>query len=392
MRRGFGFPMMPPQARSMGASDDWCGGPRVILIAVPKEVPAYPVAPWLTGMGPGFASVYDIGPMEVDSLLPPLPERRIPAVHVPERETWPKSYGQPSELRGEREPASDLQEEQEEEEDQEDGVRSERHPQFRGRRMRRRCAAGVWGAGRAPAKPRALFPGPGLWRVLPYGEFQGALAGQLAHPARLAETHQIPCYVQVYDAPDSSPVGIARAVLGSESRARELFPLTAELEDRLQLTSQLAPADWDRGERYVRVQPVHDPTALTPARTAPAPVTPPSEKKSKIPERYLKPWEFRYSREEVLYDMNQLTERPGIFSGIAHWARKRLQNRAAFRKWQALLQGKAPDEQLWGVRPPEGALRDERVREWVSQLLALDGYDPTSMLIEWEIFWRRKRL
>ena len=56
----------------------------------------------------------------------------------------------------------------------------------------------------------------------------------------------------------------------------------------------------------------------------------------------------------------------------------RLLNRVSRRdmkKWHALLSGKTPDQQLWAVKPPKGALMDARIRRWVEQTLQLGGYD-----------------
>jgi hypothetical protein len=60
------------------------------------------------------------------------------------------------------------------------------------------------------------------------------------------------------------------------------------------------------------------------------------------------------------------------------------------RKWQILLCGKGFDEQLWAVRPPDGGLTHRAVRQWAARTLELAGYQPGVMLLEWEIFWRRK--
>ena len=61
-----------------------------------------------------------------------------------------------------------------------------------------------------------------------------------------------------------------------------------------------------------------------------------------------------------------------------------------FRKWRVLLCGRSFDEQLWEVRPPRGAPSHRIVRQWARTTLELAGYDATTMLLEWEIFWRRK--
>jgi hypothetical protein len=71
---------------------------------------------------------------------------------------------------------------------------------------------------------------------------------------------------------------------------------------------------------------------------------------------------------------------------LARWHRWH----SALRKWQVLLCGKNFDEQLWAVRPPVGGLTHGAVRQWAERTLELGGYEPRTMLLEWEIFWRRK--
>jgi hypothetical protein len=60
------------------------------------------------------------------------------------------------------------------------------------------------------------------------------------------------------------------------------------------------------------------------------------------------------------------------------------------QKWQALLSGKSLDDQLWAVRPPQKAFQVKPIKDWVRSALALAGYEPQSMILEWEVFWRRK--
>jgi len=52
--------------------------------------------------------------------------------------------------------------------------------------------------------------------------------------------------------------------------------------------------------------------------------------------------------------------------------------------------GKSLDEQLWSIRPTRRALADRGVRQWASKTLEQAGYNSETMLLEWEIFWRRK--
>jgi hypothetical protein len=117
---------------------------------------------------------------------------------------------------------------------------------------------------------------------------------------------------------------------------------------------------------------------------APAPASP----KTSIPEEFGKPWEMRHSRDEVVYDMNVAATRGAlrrfiqrVFQGISS---------RDMTKWQALLSGKTVDQQLWSVKPPQGAFNDPRARRWVAQALQFGGYDVARMQVEWEIHWRRQ--
>jgi hypothetical protein len=133
-----------------------------------------------------------------------------------------------------------------------------------------------------------------------------------------------------------------------------------------------------------------DPTAKQSAATAPPPPQP-EALKTAVPERFVKPWEFRFTREEALYDMAETQKRSGISAFLARLARWR-RGAAEIRKWHTLLQGKSAEDQLWAVRPPAAALADPEVKRWVSETLASCGYAPEPMLAEWEIYWRRKGL
>lgn len=115
-----------------------------------------------------------------------------------------------------------------------------------------------------------------------------------------------------------------------------------------------------------------------------------AELKTAIPEQWLKPWEFRISREEALYDQqHEASARLSLFDTVRN-LKRRFGTNEAFCKWQSLLSGRNPEEQLWDVRPPTGLFAHPQVREWARQTLALAGYDSRMMLPEWEIFWRRK--
>jgi len=114
--------------------------------------------------------------------------------------------------------------------------------------------------------------------------------------------------------------------------------------------------------------------------------------KTAIPEQWIKPWEFQISREEALYDMRSAASSRGGLLALIRGLTNRFGNREVWRKWQALLAGKSLDEQLWAVRPPRGMIARPAVRAWAIHALEQAGYDPRVMLVEWEIYWRRKGL
>ena len=114
--------------------------------------------------------------------------------------------------------------------------------------------------------------------------------------------------------------------------------------------------------------------------------------KTTIPEQWVKPWEFRISREEALYDMLAAASSRSAPLAFIRGLTDRFGHRQDWRKWQALLAGKSLDEQLWAVRPPRGLISSAAVRDWARQMLEQAGYDPRVMLAEWEIFWRRRGL
>ena len=253
---------------------------------------------------------------------------------------------------------------------------------------------------------RKLLPDPGPRRVVCFGEYKQMLAPQLAHPERLRDAHRLPCHVQVYEvaAPQKFDA-IAAAIFGNAAPSGRLQPLTHDVVMHLQLGPLLPappriPRQAEResgvvlpGERLFCLQLAGDPTAEgnpePPAVATHEPISHPALKTS-IPERFLKPWEFQISREEALYDLSSASTFMGALGGtlrrLVHW----LAFRREFRKWQVLLNGKSPDEQLWSVRPPRGGLTHRFILAWAQNALQLAGYDPRNMLTEWHIFWRRK--
>jgi hypothetical protein len=270
------------------------------------------------------------------------------------------------------------------------------------------------------ARHRKLFTDPGQWRVVTWGEFKAILAPQLAHPERLRDTYRLPCYVQVVETNrDVTIEELAEEFSTKDVRPKPLYFLTDEIAAKLELTSLLPPLPArPPGARKPNVLLAHqrvfhllvanDPTvdvgsdrkqARNPEETTKSQASSSKTKvadsaaavlKTSIPNSFVKDWEFKISREEALYDMNDR----GLSSALRKFARslRVLKQYSEFRKWRVLITGKNADDQLWSVRPPANMLSHTFVREWVKKTLDLGGYDSDSMLREWEIFWRRKGL
>jgi hypothetical protein len=270
---------------------------------------------------------------------------------------------------------------------------------------------------------RTFFSDPGQRRIIRLGDFKSMLAPQLAHPERVRDAHRLACYLQVYEVTTAQRLeNLAASVFGDVGRVSELQTVTDLIIHQLGLTALLrsrarVPANFPRqagwflpGERVFRLQLAQDPTADDPtlAERPPAvnfrienPVTPEARcpastsgltPKTAIPERYLKPWEFKLSRDEVLYDMNVTATFAGWFSSLNQRLKRWLGGREELKKWQILLSGKSADEQLWAIRPPKGGVSHPPIRDWACKTLEAAGYDPRTMPLEWEIFWRRKGL
>jgi hypothetical protein len=267
---------------------------------------------------------------------------------------------------------------------------------------------------------RRLFADPGLPRVLELGQFRDALTSQLAHPERLRDLHRLACYVQVYEPLTQQRTDeFLEAIQRERQKSIFIKPLTEESIAILGLKEFLArhprpPHNRSRESGYVRpfecfysLQVSSDPTAegatsqqanasSEGASRVPGspsfPQTKPSSLRHNIPERFQTPWEFQFSRDEVLYDMNVGEVSRGalrtLLNKVVRWFRRREE----VRKWKAMLFSKEVDEQLWAVRPPRSSVSDPSVREWARQTLDDAGYDSRAMLREWEIFWRRKAL
>lgn len=275
------------------------------------------------------------------------------------------------------------------------------------------------------ARSRKFFAEPGLPRIIEFGRFRSLLADQLSHPERLRGPHRLACHVQVYQALiEQRADEFFAAVQGNGPREIPIRPLTEEAIALLGLAPFLSgaprpatqapkiPGTVQRFEHFFTMRIASDPTAdaasavkasapvaadITPKNQvaeAPAKASAPSvsipARLAEIPSRFQNPWEFPKSRDEVLYDMSMEKLSRGSFrkflSRIGGW----FQRREEFRKWRALLGTKNMEDQLWSVRPPRGSTTDETILDWARQTLELAGYDVRTMLLEWEIFWRRK--
>jgi hypothetical protein len=266
---------------------------------------------------------------------------------------------------------------------------------------------------------RPLIPEPGLWRLVRYADFLDAITPQLADPRRLRPGHQLACYVQVLELTVTQTLGALEQSAAHElGSASKLLPLSYDLCRRFGLSlprpsfalagarRAYAPGVAPAGSRFLTLRVAFDPTAdatpradpqvAPPSGTTPKPDSPaspaPAESvsRSSIPEEFMKPWELKFTRDEAVYDMTLATSKNKLQRFLA-----RVKNRISaseLKKWHALLLGKTPEQQLWGVTPPKGATTDPRIRRWAEQTLQLGGYDVARMLVEWEIYWRRKGL
>jgi hypothetical protein len=271
---------------------------------------------------------------------------------------------------------------------------------------------------------RKLFPDPGQGRVIRLGDFKSLLAPQLAHPERVRDTHRLACYLQVYEVTTAQRLeSLAASALGDAGRVSELQSMTESITHQLGLTSLLrirprALSNFPREaglllpyERVFRLQLAQDPTADNvapsegpssmdfpatesfPSANGSVPTTAPGRgPKTAIPERYIKPWEFKSTRDEALYDMNVRATFAGWCSSLAALLKGWIRGRGELKKWQFLLSGKSADDQLWAIPLPKGGVSHSSIRDWARKTLETGGYDPRTMFLEWEIFWRRKGL
>ena len=254
---------------------------------------------------------------------------------------------------------------------------------------------------------RKLFADPGQWRILSWGEFKEVLSPQLAHPERLRDSYRLPCYVQVLETEREVAISELAGSYKSDVRQARLYFLTDEIAAKLDLVLPLRPAPPHNAprppntllphERVFRLIVANDPTIdiANSKSKIPSPFSNTEATNTSlrcaIPARFVKEWEFKITRDEALYDMNA---KPALTTLIVNLCRRLRVGkiRKEFSKWQALLLGKDTDEQLWAVRPPKGQTTDSQVRNWARRTLELGGYDSSKMIIEWEIFWRRRAL
>lgn len=268
----------------------------------------------------------------------------------------------------------------------------------------------------APSPPvyQKLFTDPGIRLQLAFGRIKREIAGQLQYPERLQENDVVECYVQFYEAHQPLPVAqIAAAEWGNAALQAQLHFLT---KDKAQLLGvpqlykvspqpfvteatarQLYPL-----QRVYQLRPIFDPTLLAQLKTSATMIETPQELKREIPAIFLNSAQFKYSREEVLYDMRstfgtlppecgELKRRLWVYPlRLLKILFVVLTTKNQMRKWRAMLAGKNLDEQLWTVTPPRGFSYHPSARHWAAIALDQAGYDSVSILLEWEIFWRRK--
>jgi hypothetical protein len=264
---------------------------------------------------------------------------------------------------------------------------------------------------------RTIVTDPGLYLKLPWARIKGELAPQLQHPEKLRDDELLECYAQIYEAQRTMPAAqLAALALGDAALASQLHPFTQARAQMLGAPQLFKPTDEPfemrathrqiyAGQRVYRLWPVFDPT-IERDNYSSRPFVASAEKeatlRTQIPQQYLNPLQFKYSREEVLYDMKGLLGTlPPESHALARWLFvyplrllkaliTPISSHRRMRKWRSMLKGKSPDEQLWAVTPPCGFSYHPAVRRWAEETLLRAGSDPHHMFVEWEIFWRRK--
>lgn len=264
---------------------------------------------------------------------------------------------------------------------------------------------------------RKIIADPGLYVKLPWARVKGELAPHLQHPEQLRDDELLECSVQIYEAQQTLPAArLAALALGDAAFASQLQPLTHAKAQMLGAVELFKPTHESfemrgnsrqvyAGQRFYRLRPLFDPTIErdnTSCRPSVASAEKAATLHTQIPQQYLNPLQFTYSREEVLYDMQGvLGALPPQAKALTRWlfiyplrllkvSRIVISSGRRLKKWRAMLKGKIPDEQLWAVTPPRGFSYHPAVRRWAEEMLTQAGYDPGRMLVEWEIFWRRR--
>jgi hypothetical protein len=263
---------------------------------------------------------------------------------------------------------------------------------------------------------RHLFAEPGQKRLVRLGDFRAMLTPQLAHAERLRDAHRLPCYLQLYEATKAQPLTALAAELGCDAFPSQIQFVTESISRVLGLQGlprprhavvpqyQRPPGMILPNERVFRLRVAQDPTAdarpaggagkaqANAAGSGPSgqAAERPQQRKNSIPERFIKPWEFKLAREEALYEMHAGSIFGGVLTSIVRGLSNCFAKRHQLRHWQETLRGKNFDDQLWSVIPPKGALSHPKIRRWALETLESAGYDSNAMLLEWEIFWRRK--
>ena len=266
---------------------------------------------------------------------------------------------------------------------------------------------------------RTIIADPGLYVQLPWAHVKSELAPYLQHPETLPGNSLLACYAQIYEAQRTlSAAQLAALALGDAACAAQLHPLTQAKAQILGAPQLFKPTREPfemratsrqiyAGQRVYRLWPVFDPTSerLQHAdRSAVAATTQAAATCRQIPQQYLHPLQFTYSREEVLYDMQGvLGTLPPQAQALTRWlciyplrllkvVLSMLVSHRRLKKWRVMLGGKSLEHQLWTVTPPWGFAYHPTVRCWAAETLTAAGYDPAHMLAEWEVFWRRKGL
>jgi hypothetical protein len=263
---------------------------------------------------------------------------------------------------------------------------------------------------------RKIVADPGLYLKIPWARIKNELTTQLKHPEKLRDDDVIECYAQIYEAERTLAASdLAAHEFGHASLASQFHPLTQNKAQALgapqlfkptrkPFERQAASRQIHAGQRVFCIWPVYDPTV---GRANPSePIAKPEESattpRNQIPNQYLNPLQFKYSREEVLYDMKSaLGTLPPEAGSLARWFFiyplrilkafiTWVMSRRRMKKWRTMLDGKNHDEQLWAVTPPRSFPYHPSIRRWAEERLSQAGYDPRRMFLEWEIFWRRK--